>query len=66
MAVAAILIAAVTAIALLDTPPPPTVTAEAGVEDEFPEALLEEHARASDLVPFSDGTTLLFLANSRR
>jgi hypothetical protein len=66
VAVAAILIAAVTAITLFDTTPPPTVTAEAGGEDEFTEALLEEHARASDLVPFSDGTTLLFLANSRR
>jgi hypothetical protein len=67
IAAAAALLIAGSAITLLpDRTPPPTVTAESAVENEFPESLLEEHARASDLVPFSDGTTLLILANSGR
>lgn len=64
---AAVLVVGVTAITLLAPRTPSTpVTAEAVEEGDFPDFLIEEHARASDLVPFSDGTTLIVLANRGR
>ena len=64
IAVAAVLLVTVTSLTLFDARSPSMPMTDEIVEDQdFPEYMLEEHARASDLVPFSDGTTLLILAN---
>ncbi|MFC1629288.1 hypothetical protein ACFL3H_09295 [Gemmatimonadota bacterium] len=64
LAAAAVVLVAVTSMALLDSRTLSTpVTAETVEEGDIPDWLLEEHARASDLLPFSDGSTLMILAN---
>ncbi len=67
IAAAAVLIITLTAIFLLDhgAPAPSSVTASAE-EVDLPDFLLEEHALASDTVPFSTGVTLVVSARSGR
>jgi len=64
VAVAAIMLISVTAFTLLDPRSPDLpVTVAVDESEDIPGYLLEEHARASDLVPFSDSSTLMVLAN---
>lgn len=64
LAAAAVLLLSVTSLTLLDSRSPSTMMVNEAVEEAgVPEYLYEAHARASDLVPFSEGTTLLVLAN---
>ncbi len=61
---AAVLLMSVTALTLFDARSPSMPVMDEVVENQdLPDYMLEEHARASDLVPFSDGTTLLVMAN---
>jgi len=63
-AAAAILVIAVSSISIFDSDTPSTpITAEIVEEGDIPDWLIEEHARASNLLPFSDGSTLMILAN---
>ncbi len=64
LAVSAILLVSVTSLTLLNSRSPlMTVTDEVVEDQDLPDYMFEAHARVSDLVPFSDGTTLLILAN---
>ncbi|MFC1499708.1 hypothetical protein ACFL6T_01670 [Candidatus Zixiibacteriota bacterium] len=64
LAAAAVMVIAVSSISILNSDAPSTpVAAETVEEGDIPDWLLEEHARASDLLPFSDGSTLILLAN---
>jgi len=67
VAAAAALVIALTAFFLLDrtiTPVEPAATIAA--EADLPDLLLQEHALASDAVPFSTGAMLLFAAEEKR
>ncbi len=64
LAAAAVVVVTVSSISILNSDTPSTpVTVETVEEGDIPDWLMEEHARASDLLPFSDGATLIILAN---
>ncbi|MFC1530454.1 hypothetical protein ACFL6R_07050 [Gemmatimonadota bacterium] len=67
LAVSAVMLVSVTSLTLLNSRSPSTlVTEEVAENQDLPDYILEEHARASDLVPFSDGSTLLLLAKQEK
>ncbi|MFC1559261.1 zf-HC2 domain-containing protein [Gemmatimonadota bacterium] len=67
IAAAAVLVIAVSSISVLDSGSRAIpVNAEIVEEGDIPDWLIEEHARVSDLLPFSDGSTLMILANQEK
>lgn len=64
---AALLLVTITGITMLDTrTPSDSAVTESTEEGDIPDFLVEEHALATDSVPFSNGGSLIILVQERR
>jgi len=64
---AAVIMMAVTAFSIIDSgSPPPQSVAEMSEEDDIPDFFIEEHALATETLPFSDGASAVVMVRRGR